>query len=103
MVTVRAGQTRIRVEEKLGSLAGGLFGGIMGGAGGGGGTLAFALLGVVGGFFPLAIIAAASMVGGSYALARTIFTGISKKKTQELRGLADRLAGLAKDVLRLNL
>ncbi len=101
VVTARAGQTRIRVEEKLGSLAGGLFGGTMGGGGGGGGTAAFAVLMGIGGP-PAAIIAAASIVGGAYALARTIFTGISKKKTQELRGLADRLAGLAKDVLRLN-
>ncbi len=102
MVTVRAGQTRIRVEEKLGSLAGGLFGGIMGGAGGGGGTLAVVLLGVVGGFLPLAIIAAASLVGGSYTIARTIFTRISRKRTQQLHGLADRLAEMARDVLRLN-
>ncbi len=101
VVTARAGQTRIRVEEKLGSLAGGLFGGIMGGGGGGGGTAAFAVLMGIGGP-PAAIIAAASIVGGAYALARTIFTGISKKKTQELRGLADRLADLARDVLRLN-
>ncbi len=102
VVTVRAGQTRIRVEEKIGSLAGGLFGGIMGGAGGGGGTLAVVLLGVVGGFLPLGIIAAASMVGGSYSLARTIFKGVYRKRTQELHGLADRLAELARDVLRLN-
>ncbi len=101
VVTVRAGQTRIRVEEKLGSLAGGLFGGIMGGAGGGGGSAAFGILMGIGSP-PAAIIAAASVVGGAYALARTIFTGVSKKRTQELHGLADRLAELARDVVRLS-
>ena len=101
VVTVRAGQTRIRVEEKLGHLAGGLFGGIIGGGGGGGGTAAFGILMGIGGP-PAAIIAAASVVGGAYALARTIFTGISRKRTQQLNGLADRLAELARDVLRLN-
>ena len=101
IVTVRGGQTRIRVEEKIGALAGGLFGGIMGGGGGGGGTAAFAILmGIAGP--PAAIIAAASVVGGAYALARTIFTGISRRRTRELLGLADRLAELARDVLRLN-
>ena len=102
VVTVRAGKTRIRVEEKLGSVAGGLFGGIMGGAGVGGGTVALTTLTVLAGF-PLAGIAvAASIVGGSYALARTIFKGVYRKRTQELHGLADRLAELARDVLRLN-
>ena len=48
LVTVRDGQTLIRVEESFGGLAGGLFGGIMGGVGGGvgvgmGGALAGAL------------------------------------------------------------
>ncbi len=101
LVTVRAGQTRIRVEEKIGKWAGGLFGGIMGGAGGGGGSAAFGVLMGIGGP-PVAIIAAASIMGGAYALARAIYTGVSKKKTRELHGLADRLAELARDVLRLN-
>ncbi len=101
VVTVRAGQTRIRVEEKLGKLAGGLFGGIMGGGGGGGGGAVFGALMAIAGP-PAAIIAAASIVGGAYTLARAIFMGISKKKTRELHGLADRLAELARDVLRLN-
>ncbi len=101
-VRVRAGQTRIRVAEKIGSLAGGLFGGIMGGAGGGGGTVALVTLTVLGGFPLAGIIVAASIVGGSYALARTIFKGVYRKRTQELHGLADRLAELARDVLRLN-
>jgi len=101
VVTVRAGQTRIRVVEKLGHLAGGLFGGIGGGAGVGGGAAVFGALMTIGSP-PAAIIAAASVVGGAYALARTLFTGISRKRTRELEGLADRLADLARDVLRLN-
>ena len=101
VVTVRAGQTRIRVVEKLGHLAGGLFGGIGGGAGMGGGAAVFGALMTIGSP-PAAIIAAASVVGGAYALARTLFNGISRKRTRELEGLADRLADLARDVLRLN-
>ena len=98
MVTVRGGQTRIRVEEKIGALAGGLFGGIMGG--GGGGAMA-----IIVNLFPsgpsiagLGLIVA--WLGGMYGLSRTIFTGVASKRGHELRGLADRLAELVKDVSR---
>ncbi len=99
MVTVRGGQTRIRVEEKIGALAGGLFGGIMGGAGGGGGVPIFVNL-----FMfvapPVAFVALAAWLGGTYGLARTIYTGVANKRGFELRNLADRLAELVKDVAR---
>ncbi len=98
MVTVRGGQTRIRVEERIGALAGGLFGGIMGG--GGGGAMA-----IIVNLFPsgpsiagLGLIVA--WLGGMYGLSRTIFTGVASKRGHELRGLADRLAELVKDVSR---
>jgi serine/threonine protein kinase len=99
MVTVRGGQTRIRVEEKIGALAGGLFGGIMGGAGGGAGVPLFVNL-----FLfvapPVAFAALAAWVGGTYGLARTIYTGVANKRGFELRSLADRLAQLVEDVTR---
>jgi hypothetical protein len=99
MVTVRGGQTRIRVEEKIGTLAGGLFGGIMGGAGGGGGVPLFVnLLMFVGP--PVAVVALAAWLGGTYGLSRTIYTGVANKRGFELRGLADRLAELVEDVTR---
>ena len=99
MVTVRGGQTRIRVEEKIGALAGGLFGGIMGGAGGGGGMAIFVNLFASGpSIAGLGLIVA--WLGGMYGLSRTIFTGVASKRGRELRGLADRLAELVKDVSR---
>jgi serine/threonine protein kinase len=99
MVTVRGGQTRIRVEEKIGALAGGLFGGIMGGGGGGGGTAVFgSLFAFVGP--PVAALGFLAWVGGMYGLARTIFTGVANKRGYELRNLADRLAELVKDFTR---
>ena len=101
VVTARAGQTRMRVEEKLGEEAFGLFAPIMGAGGGTGVTLLFIFTGLD--VFSLAgIIVAASIAGGTYALARTIFKAVARKRTQELHGLADRLAELARDVRRLN-
>jgi hypothetical protein len=92
-VSPRAGRTRIRIQERLGSLAGGLYGGIMGGAGGGGTAIA---LGVGIGAAGLPVIAACSLaglaVGGSYALARIIFAGSVRSKTRQLDNLIDRLA-----------
>jgi hypothetical protein len=97
MVTVRGGQTRIRVEEKIGALAGGLFGGIMGGAGGGVGVPLFVNLFIFAAP-PVAFAALAAWLGGVYGLSRTIFTGVAGRRGYELRGLADRLAELVKDV-----
>ena len=97
MVTVRGGQTRIRVEEKIGALAGGLFGGIIGGAGGGAGVPLFVNLFMFVGP-PVAFMALAAWLGGTYGLSRTIFTGVANKRGYELRNLADRLAELVKDV-----
>jgi serine/threonine protein kinase len=92
-VSPRAGRTRIRIQERLGALAGGLYGGIMGGAGGGGTAIAFGVgIGAAG----LPVIAAFGIaglaVGGSYALARVIFTLNARHKTRQLTDLIDRLA-----------
>ena len=99
MITVRAGRTRIRVEERIGNWAGGLYGGIIGGGGGGGGTALFAtLFGFAGS--AAAVVGTAGWIGGMYLLARTIFTAIASKRRQELSDLTDRLAALAEDVVR---
>jgi hypothetical protein len=91
-VRPRAGRTTIRIQERLGNLAGGLYGGIMGGGGGGGGSVVLGIgIGVEGA--PLVALCLAGLVlGGSYALARVIFTANVKSKTAELTGLIDRLA-----------
>jgi hypothetical protein len=91
-VTAHDGMTVLRVEESLAPVAGGLFGGIVGGMGGGGLAVAF---GVGIGVFaaPLAAVAvAAAMVGGSYAIARGIYTALARQRGGELLALTDRLA-----------
>ncbi len=91
-VSPRGGRTRIRVQERLGALAGGLYGGLMGGVGGGGTGLAF---GVGIGALGLPVIAACGIaglaIGGSYALARTIYTLNARHKTRQLNDLIDHL------------
>ncbi|MCZ6917975.1 MAG: hypothetical protein O7I93_14460, partial [Gemmatimonadetes bacterium] len=95
----RGGQTRIRVEERLGNMAGGLFGGIMGGAGGGGGVPLTAVLIQKVGLLALAFGAWGLLIGGTHVLARTIFTHVVRRRREQLRGLADRLAAHAEDVI----
>ena len=94
-VTSRGGQTRIHVQERLGELAGSLFGGIMGGGGGGGlGMILGIGMGALGAGPEVGLIAA-GWVGGMYALARTIYRAVSRKRRAELEGLSGRLAAIA--------
>jgi hypothetical protein len=99
-VVSRGGQTRIHIQERLGELAGGLFGGIVGGGGGGG---LGPILGVGIGALGLGVeagLVAVGWVGGMYALARSIFRGVSRKRSAELRQLGDRLADIAAHSVR---
>ena len=99
-IVVRGGTTGIRVEETTSGLAGGLFGGLMGGLGGGGSGIAVGVgLGVLHSM-PFAAGILLACVGGSYALARTIFTSISRRRAETLASLADRLAELAEGAVR---
>lgn len=94
-VSSRDGETQIRIEEQLHGLAGGLFGGLVGGGGAGVGigvgigvgvdVLSSVLFSVV---FPLAAI------GGAYALARTIFGTLVRRRKQALHQLMERLEGI---------
>lgn len=94
-ITPREGRTEIRVQEKLGNLAGGLFGGIVGGMGGAGIGVAMGVgIGALAAPPALAVAAAAAIVTGSYALARGIYVGQVRRKTDQLRRLVDRLAEL---------
>lgn len=96
LITVRHGETLIRVEESLGGVCGGLFGGIMGGVGGGvgfgvGGALSASLgLGVGLVAFPLAAVT------GSYFLARSIYTAVARGRRKRAVDLANRLAAEAR-------
>lgn len=91
-VSSRDGETQIRVEEQLHGLAGGLFGGLVGGGGAGIGigvgigvgvdVLSSVLFSVA---FPLAAI------GGAYALARTIFGTLVRRRKRALHQLMERL------------
>jgi hypothetical protein len=91
-VVVRGGQTGIRVEETTGQLAGGLFGGLMGGIGGGGSGIAVGIGLAAMHSVPAAVGIWGALLGTSYALARTIFVAMSRRRAAALGGLADRLA-----------
>ena len=94
-VVPRQGRTTIRAQEQFGNAAGGLFGGIVGGVGGGGGGAA---LGIVAGALgsPLAGLALAALaVGGSFLLARTLYTGLVGRRARQLEQLLDQLAAQA--------
>jgi hypothetical protein len=99
-VTSRGGRTRIRIEERLNSLAGQLFGGMLGGGGGGIG-LGIGL-GVGLGALQSAAFAIAwpvSIIGGAYLLARSIYTSTARKRQRVLRDLLDRLTETIEAVL----
>ncbi len=90
-VRPRSGRTTIRIQERLGNLAGGLFGGIMGGGGGGGTGIALGM-GLSAGMPVLALGLAGLAIGGSYAIARLIFTTTARRRAADLSDLIDRLA-----------
>jgi len=91
-ITARGDETRIHIEEHFDNLAGGLFGGIMGG-GGSGGTVGWAAFSIETLHMPLvAVIGAISILGGTYALARSIYANAHAKRRRQLEALADRLA-----------
>jgi len=100
-IVPRHGSTTIRIDERLGPLAGALFGGIMGG--GGGGTTGITV-GIGMGVFHSAAIAAGLWSGavlGAYALARTIFRAQVRSRRATLHALALELAEQARDTMRL--
>lgn len=91
LVSARDGQTLIRIEESLDGLAWGMFGGIMGGIGGGvglgvGGALS-ASAGLLAGLVAFPLV----MLGGSYFMARGIFTALVKHRVRAANAFADQL------------
>jgi serine/threonine protein kinase len=100
-LVTRQQQTRIRIEQRLGDMAGGVFGGVWGGVGGGagGGFLAI-VLGATAAPFEIAIAGALAIVGGGYALSRTIYRTAVRAKLRTLEDLADRLAEHCEELAR---
>ncbi len=96
-IVARSGQTMIRANERLGQLAGGLFGGIMGGVGGGGGGVAMAVGAGSLHSLPLAFAMWASVAGGSYALARGIYSSVARDRQAQLRRLVMDIAEYVQD------
>lgn len=90
LVSSRNGRTVIRIEERLGGLAGALFGGIMaGGTGlgiGGGATLGGAL-----GSVAFAVAAPVTVLAGSYIVARSVFASRVREHRASMEGLLHRI------------
>jgi len=99
-VSVRAGQTRIIIQEGLSQLIGAVYGGIGGGMGGGG---MGPIIGIFAGALHLAGPAVAVMVplwlATTYVTARVVYRKSTKRRTKELQGLADRLAELVRELV----
>jgi len=100
VVSVRAGRTRILVQENLNNLIGAVFGGIGGGLGGGG---MGPLLGTIFGGLHLPGIAALFFVPSwaalVYATARTTYHYSVKRRAASLEETADRLAALTRELI----
>ncbi len=93
-VSVRAGRTRITVDENLGHLAGAVYGPIGGGMGGGGTGL---MVGIIEGalHMPALLIAVIPLwLLATYGTARAAYSGTSKRRRRELAELVDRLAAV---------
>ena len=87
LVASRKGETLIRIEERLGSLAGALHGGITGGGGGAAAGLAGPLVAAATGSAFLTGGAVLATLGIGYALARGLF----RKQTRRRRRILDQL------------
>jgi serine/threonine protein kinase len=100
VVTVRAGRTRIAIQENLKNLIGGIFGGIGGGMGGGG---MGPILGVMIDGLGMGAVAAAIVVPGwlllTFATARTSYYYATRRRARQLTELMDRLEVVARELV----
>lgn len=96
-VSVRAGRTRITINESLGNLVAAVFGPIGGGMGGGGSGMMVAIIeGAL--HMPMLLIGVIPLwLLATYGTARAVFSGTSKRRRRELGELADRLAAVIED------
>ncbi len=89
-VSIRGGQTRITVRERLAPLIGAIFGGIGGGMGGGGMGL---VMGTLSSLHALALapVAVPAWLLTTYGTARYFYSRTARERSKELEGIADRL------------
>jgi hypothetical protein len=99
-VTSRGGQTRIQVQERLGEMAVTLYSSILVGGGIGGVATILAIgIGWLGTGLEAGLLAA-GWVPGMYALTRSIFSAVSRRKRTDLEELSDRIAEIAAESTR---
>lgn len=91
LVTVRDGETLIRIEERLAGFAGGLFGGVLGGGGVGLGVGVGLPAGLALGLLP-AVVLPVAIVGGAYLGTRAFFAKHVRKRRARMQDLLDQLA-----------
>jgi hypothetical protein len=92
-ISWRDSKTIIRVDDKLGNLAGALYGGIGGGVGGGGIMLPIAAAFVSPWLLPITIPA---WLGANYVVCRRLYRASSSKRAERLEQLLDELAEIAR-------
>ena len=95
-VSVRAGRTRITVQESLGNLIGGIFGGVCGGVGGGGLGLVIPAAALAGSAAAVAVIPL--WLAGVYAGTRVLYRRTVASRSRELQSLLERLVALAQEL-----
>ncbi len=86
----RAGRTRIRLEERLGSIAGGLYGGIVGGTSGLG-ALAFSLTMSATHSYAAGAAAVATFLLSTFSIARSILGSVKGARAKQLAELRAEL------------
>jgi hypothetical protein len=100
VITVRAGRTRIAIQENLKNLVGGIFGGIGGGMGGGG---MGPIIGVMVEGLGMGGAAAAFVIPGwlllTYATARTSYFYAARRRARQLEQLVHRLEIVARELV----
>lgn len=92
LISSGEGRTLIRWEERFGSLAGALFGGIVGGGGVGLGIGAGGAIAGILGSAVLGVGIPVAALGGSYALARGIFSRMVRGREAEALAVVDEIA-----------
>jgi len=99
-ITVRGGQTRITLQERLGAMAGGIMGGFGGGVGLGG---LGPIVAVITESFhaPLTLLVIAPLwIVTALSGARSIFYYSVRSRERQLQGLGDRLAQMTASLIR---
>lgn len=104
VIASRDGETRIRIEERYGALAGAVFGGGVGGVGGGVGIGVGVGVGAAIGSLLMTIGFPIAVLGATYVGSRTLFSSVVHRRRQLLNQLSTDLAdalGAAADTRRL--